>query len=227
MLDRLSEQVGKTKDFFARLLRIICVGEVIETDPAGHRARVRLPGQNNVKSAWLQVGVRRSLGVRINSNLQAGEQVLCLFPPVGDMQRGFIVCSLYNDADRPYTDKGEKFGVSFDDGTLIEYDQASGTGLFSLRNGVTAIELTADGIVFTGPAHFKDGVTMDKTLNATGAINSASDISDAVGSIRALRVVYNGHTHHYNDGTTEGPNQPVRLRRAVRRSEKTKNKDDK
>lgn len=200
MIEQLLNTSKKAADLLARLMRIVCVGEVIAVEGAGQRVKVRLPNHDNMASDWLRVLARRSLGVRTSCNLKVGEQVLCLFPPLGDMRSGYVLGALYNQKDAPFQDNPDVFGAEFEDGARMTYDQVSHTLNVSLPGGVPVFEMTPDGIRFKGDIVADDGMTIGKSLVVAESV-TAQSINDGSGSMSTMRSQYNAHAHT-NDGTS-------------------------
>lgn len=226
MIQNLNELEWDNKDLRALLTRLVQFGEVVKVDAVKRRVKVKLPGQGGSGSAWLQVGVRRAKGVSQVHTYSVGEQVACLFQPMGDGAAGVVLCALHNDEDAPWTASGSIEGSRYDDGTTFSYDMDSKTLLLSLTDGTVSATATPDGWVFKGKVVFEDEVTHNKavtclsTVAATGSISSLADISDGKGSMSAMRVIYNGHTHTETNVETLPPSQPMKS--AVRRSKRRK-----
>lgn len=200
MIEQLLNNSKKAADLLARLMRIVCVGEVVAVEGAGQRVKVRLPNHDGMESDWLRVLARRSLGVRTSCNLKVGEQVLCLFPPLGDMRSGYVLGALYNQQDAPFQDNPNVYGVKFEDGALMTYDQVSHTLNFSLPGGAPVFEMTPDGIRLKGEIFADGGVTISKSLIVAGSV-TAQELNDSQSSMGAMRGQYNSH-QHTNDGNS-------------------------
>lgn len=219
MLQNINELEWKNKSLQAMFGRIVQVGEVVSVG-SGRRVSVKFPALGGTVLS-LQMGTRRAMGVNTVHSYSPGEQVWCLLNPVGDVNSGVVLCASYNDADTAWTDSGDIDGVRYPDGTFFTYDQASKTFSLSLLDGSVSVVLTQTGINFKGkatfedPAEFKQAVTCDSTLDATGNISSKADIgaggelSDKTGTMSSVRETYNDHDHEYDDGTTEKPNQEM------------------
>ncbi|MCY9855815.1 phage baseplate assembly protein V [Vibrio mediterranei] len=183
MISAVTELLNRAKDILSRLSKVVCIGHVVEVDSAGYRVKVRLPGMNNMTTGYLQVLTSRARGVTVTSNLAVGETVLCLFPPVGDMARGFVLGALYTDKNAPHQTSADVFSVRFEDGTVLSYDQSTKTG--ELRVGGTSplirvnasqVQVDASHIVFNG----EFTVNGNSTLNGTNHITSTLTVDGAV-----------------------------------------------
>lgn len=215
MIEQLLGTSKKAADLLARLMRIVCVGEVVAVDGAGQRVKVRLPNHDNMESDWLRVLARRSLGVRTSCNLKVGEQVLCLFPPLGDMRIGYVLGALYNKQEAPFQDNPDVFGVEFEDGARMTYDQVSHTLRIALPGGTPLVEVTPGG------SRLVSNLTIDGEVIITKGL-TAQQVSDQAGTMQTMRDRYNAHAHT-NDGSSP-PTVPMSSRRMNRsvRSRKAK-----
>lgn len=201
MMKPISELKAKLSDVLSMLRRLVCIGIVSEVDTSLRRVKVIFPGTNYPESDWLSVVGFRSKGVSISCNLEAGEQVLCLFIPSGSMIRGFVLGTLANNKDKPYISNADKFGIQFKDGTLLEYDQSSATGMLKIKGGEPAITVNESGvtidspkytvnaptILLNGQTHITKALTGDMTATFTGLVGAAG-----YGSATGGAAVMNG-----------------------------------
>lgn len=206
MIEQLMKAKEVGADLLSRLMRVVCVGEVTEVEGAGQRVKVVLPSHDKMESDWLRVLARRSLGVRTSCNLKEGEQVLCLFPPLGDMRTGYVLGALYNATDTPFQDNPEVFGVEFDDGARCTYDQESHTFRFSMPGGRQLFEMTPEGARLVSKLDIDGEVTISKSLTVTETVQ-AKAVNDETGSMAAMRSQYNQHGHP--DNGAGKPNVPM------------------
>ncbi|MRE01524.1 baseplate protein, partial [Vibrio parahaemolyticus] len=141
MFDDIRVLGNKMKDVFTMLRRTVSVATVSQVDSELRRVKVTFAGGRIPESDWLSVVGSRTKGVNASWNMAVGEQVLCLFPPIGSMVRGYVLGSLVNVNARPYTTNPDKFGIQFEDGTLLEYDQTTQTGVLKIRGGTPSIQV--------------------------------------------------------------------------------------
>lgn len=211
MIEQLIKTGKGAADLLSRLMRIVCVGEVSAVDGAGQRVKVVLPAHDRMESDWLRVLALRSLGVRTSCNLQVGEQVLCLFPPLGDMMAGYALGALYNQQDTPFQDNPEVFGIEFKDGARLTYDQESHTLQFSMPGGEQLFEMTPEGARMVSKLDIDGEVTISKSLTVTEGIEAktvtADTVSDSTGDMGTMRSQYNQHGHP--DNGAGAPNVPM------------------
>ncbi|MGT3827051.1 phage baseplate assembly protein V [Enterobacter kobei] len=217
MLQNVNNLEWDSQDLNARISRMVQFGEVVQVDPKTRRTQVTFPALNGV-TLWLQTGVRRALGVSAVHTYSAGEQVICLFHPSGDVTSGAVLMALHNDADVPWTDSADIEGVKYPDGSQFSYDMEKRQFDVSLGDGSVAIRMTEEGTVFRGRVTFEDPVTCKQTLEAEGDISSqanigaAGELSDKDGSVSEVREIFNDHDHNENGdggGTTNPPNQKM------------------
>ncbi|MDE1352169.1 baseplate protein, partial [Vibrio aestuarianus] len=138
MFNKLADIKAKLSDVLSMLRKLVCIGEVSKVDAQLRRVKVTFPGLPYPESDWLPVLGIRSKSVSISCNLEAGEQVLCLFIPSGSMMSGYVLGSMANKSAKPYAANVDKFGVRFKDGTILEYDQSTQTGVLKIGGGTPA-----------------------------------------------------------------------------------------
>ncbi|EOW2077592.1 phage baseplate assembly protein V [Vibrio mimicus] len=158
---------NKVKDLTTMLRRTVMVATVSQVDSELRRVKVIFPSLRIPESDWLYVLGSRTKGVNVSCNLAVGEQVLCLFPPLGSMVRGYVLGSLVNTNARPYTTNPDKFGVQFEDGTLLEYDQSTQTGVLKIKGGTPSIQVGTDKTTIVSDVDIDGAVTISKTLKVT------------------------------------------------------------
>lgn len=120
----LSTNQGKTNEQLTNALsHAIRVGYVTARQPEKHRVQVQCKDTVTapLTTDWLLV-----LTPRASKDMQydlpdIGDQVLCLFLPIG-LEQGFVLGSMYGKQEPPVKD-AEKFHRKFADGTIIEYDR--------------------------------------------------------------------------------------------------------
>ncbi len=187
MFNKLAEIKAKLIDVLSMLRKLVCIGEVSKVDAQLRRVKVTFPGLRYPESDWLPVLGMRSKSVSISCNLEIGEQVLCLFIPSGSMMSGFVLGSMANKSAKPYIANVDKFGVQFKDGTLLEYDQSSATGVLKIKGSEPAISVNESGVTINSPkytvnaptillngeTHITKALTGDMTATFTGLVGAA------------------------------------------------------
>ncbi|WP_417883046.1 phage baseplate assembly protein V [Vibrio rumoiensis] len=228
MMKLVSALKAKLGDVLSMLRRLVCIAIVSKVDTKLRRVKVTFPGERYPESDWLSVVGLRSKGVSISCNLEIGEQVLCLFIPSGSMIRGFVLGSLANNNDKPYVSNADKFGIEFKDGTLLEYDQGSSTGVLKIKGGEPTITVNESGvtvdapkytvnaptILLNGQTHITKALTGDMTATFTGLVGAAGYGSTTGGpavmnsgaqmkgtvTINGVEVTVMTHTHTDAEG---------------------------
>ncbi|MGR6858894.1 phage baseplate assembly protein V [Aliivibrio salmonicida] len=184
IIKKLQKQMN---DVVSRFQRIISVAYVAEVDSELHRVKVRFPSEGIPNSDWLPIVAGRSKGVKTSFNLQEGEQVLCLFIPWGDMNNGFVLGALNNAKDKPYTNNPNKFGIKFTDGTLLEYDQETQTGVLKIKGATPSIQVGPDKTIIVSDVLIDGAVTVTKTLDVTKAVNFADTLT-VLGAVNGMQT---------------------------------------
>jgi phage baseplate assembly protein V len=124
------------------------IGEVVSRGTKKGTVRVQFKDTDELVSFDLQVIQRSTLKDKNYKIPDIGEQVACLFSANGP-EEGVVLGCLYNDKDKPPVDSGDVEHITFEDGTVLEYDRA-------------AHKLTVD-------------VQGDIEIHATGSINIKAD----------------------------------------------------
>ncbi|MBY7706064.1 phage baseplate assembly protein V [Vibrio alginolyticus] len=179
MFDDVRVLGNKMKDVVAMLRRTVSVATVSQVDSELRRVKVTFAGDRIPESDWLSVVGSRTKGVNASWNMAVGEQVLCLFPPIGSMVRGYVLGSLVNVNARPYTTNPDKFGIQFEDGTLLEYNQATQTGVLKIKGGTPSIQVGPDKVSIISDIDIEGAVTISKTLDVGGNTSIGGDLSIA------------------------------------------------
>lgn len=133
------------------------VGLVKEQDAANCRVRVTFLDHDGLLSWWLPIVVPKSQDDKAYWLPDIGEQVVCLMDEHDE--DGCVLGAIYSSADAPPVSDGNKFHVSFQDGTSIEYDRAThqlsinvgAGGTISINQGAASITLTGGEIQMTPP----------------------------------------------------------------------------
>ncbi len=187
MLKKLVDIKTKLEDVLSMLRKLVCIGVVSKVDTTYRRVKVTFPADPYPESDWLPVLGMRSKGVSVSCNLAQGEQVLCVFLPSGSMMKGYVLGTMVNRSAKPYVANADKFGIQFKDGTLLEYDQSSSTGILKIKGGEPAITVDESGvtidspkytvnsptILLNGQTHITQALTGDMTATFTGLVGAA------------------------------------------------------
>jgi phage baseplate assembly protein V len=97
------------------------IGIVSAIDPVKCAARVQFPDNDDVISYWLPVVQPKTLKDHFYYMPDVGEQVVCLLDDNGES--GVILGAIYSQADAAPVNNPDKWHVTFEDGTILEYDR--------------------------------------------------------------------------------------------------------
>lgn len=97
-------------------------GYVSAYDPERHMAQVHFPDKDNLVSAWIPVGIPNSLKNKDEFHLDVGEHVFCLMLGNG-LELGIVLCSVYDDKNKPVVKDQNIRVTTFSDGTRMQYDR--------------------------------------------------------------------------------------------------------
>lgn len=97
-------------------------GYVSDYDAKRHMARVIFPELDDVVSGWLQVGVMNVLKNHDEIHLDIGEHVFCILQGSG-VESGVVLCSIYDDKNKPVVADENIRIVTFSDGAKIKIDR--------------------------------------------------------------------------------------------------------
>lgn len=144
------------------------------------------------------------------SAAKAGAEAVVLFPS-GDRSHGVAIAV----ADRRYRLKGLKSGevaLYTDEGDSIVLKRDRVIEVTTKQFIVNAEEK----ISFTSPmfevSASGSAAFTTPTLTTSGDFAASGEVSDGVGTMSAMRMTYNGHTHKENGdggGTTDAPGQSM------------------
>lgn len=104
----------------------------------------------------LPVLVRGAMGTKDYWLPDPGEQVVCIFLPIGNAQ-GFVLGAFYSQKDRPPVAEANKRHIAFPDGTTIEYDRATHTLTINAKG---PINIVATGNVIVQGDVIADGISL-------------------------------------------------------------------
>lgn len=152
---------------------MIKVGIVTERNESTMKIRAQIPDLDGIVTYWIPILISAAGGNKVYHLPDVGEEVLIGFLDNG-IEQGFCLGSTYNAKDKPPVNSGDKFHVTFKDGSVIEYDRSSHTLIASIPNGTFVINAKS--------------VTIQGDLIVNGDINSTGSIMDAAGNT-------NHHSH--------------------------------
>lgn len=141
-------------------------GEVTTINPAKSTARVKFDDLDGQISDELQIVVRGSFKNKDYWMPKVGEQVYVSFT---EQKKGYILGSVYSEADPPPVTDENKRHVEFEDGTTLEYDTKTHT--LSIQNE-GPINIKASGNINVTGDVIADGISLkEHTHPGTSAPN--------------------------------------------------------
>lgn len=200
-----------------RIGNMVRIGTVAAFD-AAQGVRVDL---GELITDWLPIGTKRSGKQRSWNPMDIGEQV-AIIAPDGEVSQGVVVCSIPQNKHPANGDKQGLWRETFDDGTVIEYDQATGglradvasAGSITLHIGSTVlvlrngqVTLTADDVVVQSPkTRFTGDVEIGGNLKyGNGLSGTAGSGSNSI----AGGLTINGIPHESHGHMEQGDGQRV------------------
>lgn len=162
-------------------------GYIKECEPAKGRAKVVFDGDDDMVSAWLRMSVKKSKDDKFDFGYDIDEHVAVLMDE--HAEEGVIICAIYSDKESPATGNKDLVGVTFKDGTRIEYDRAGHS--LNINVGSGTIKLTCDELQVTGD------------ISTTGDISATGDIK-ATGNVTAGPLGIYSLEQHTHGGVTVG-----------------------
>ncbi|MEG1688134.1 MAG: phage baseplate assembly protein V [Hafnia sp.] len=190
-------------DLDTLIRQLIRVGVVSDIDEKGVTARVTFDDQDDVTSASLQVIVKNTDENADYWMPDVGEQVLCLFLPVGP-QQGFILGSFYDETHTPPANTANKRVIKFKNGTRIENDRESNLLLIDAVGDVTVkatgtVTIDAPETIITGNTTVKGLLTFLGGMKGSSTGGAAAKISGNIevtdGDIDVEGIKSKGHHH--------------------------------
>lgn len=149
---------------------LVRVGKVVSTVTGKSTVRVQFDDADELVSFDMAIIYPRTFKDKHYNVPDIGDQVVCLFLPNG-LETGFVLGSVYNAQDAPPVDSQDKDHVTYEDGTVIEYDRKAHvlkadvkgdaeiktTKSIDAQAGTTITAKAADFIKLTAPTIFQNG----------------------------------------------------------------------
>jgi phage baseplate assembly protein V len=187
------------------------IGVVSALDTATARVRVVFDDMDNVASYWLPVVHHKTLKDKSYWMPDPGEHVVCLLDE--NSEEGAVLGAIYSSADAVPVSSADKFHITFDDDTVIEYDrtahkltvdvqgdiEATVTGHCNVEAQGNVLIKSATNVTLQAPtigmnAGSPTTATLDGDFTLTGSLSVTGDIS-ATGTIMDGGGNSNHHSH--------------------------------
>jgi phage baseplate assembly protein V len=198
----------------ARLNQLVRVGTVESVNVDDGTVRVSMADADGIISYSLPVLVPKSQDDKYYAMPDVGEQVLCLFLPLG-LSQGFVLGAFFSGADTVPVASKDKTHILFKDGTSLEYDRAAhkltgsvagdveltATGQVAVSAGTmvdvkggTVVQIAAPLVKITGQTQITGAISASGGSSFSGDLAVSGSIS-ATGSITDTGGNTNHHTH--------------------------------
>jgi phage baseplate assembly protein V len=191
-------------------------GNISEYDADRGMARVKLDGEDDIVTDWLQIIVRKAKTDKESAPLDVLEHVACILDE--HLENGVILGAVYDEGNTPGDVKGKDItGVHFGNGCKVSYDRAAnaltveGIGDVSITCENATItpsgKVTIDGDAeITGTLDVTGKITASDEIEASGDISTAGDVVAAV--LGPLGVHLSTHVHPTPSGPSGPPTNP-------------------
>ena len=176
--------------------QIVRVGYVVGRQPEKMRVRVELPDTvtSPLVTAWLPVLCRRACEDMAYDLPDIGDQVLCIFLPIG-LEQGFVAGSMFGKQSPPVASP-DKCHRTFKDGTFIEYDRGEHKLTADVKGDVVitatgSVTVTGKTIQLNGQSFITmaaPNITLQGNVSVEGDTSVTGDVSAGVVSLKS-------HTH--------------------------------
>ena len=143
MFADIEARMNRLEEMIRHLFR---VGSVVSTDPAAGTSRVQLADADGLVSHDLPVAQRQTLKNKDYAMPDVGEHVLCLFLPFG-IEQGFVLGSIYSQADATPVADQDKRHVEFKDGTWFQYDRKAHCLSGVIKSGSVKLLIEGQAVV--------------------------------------------------------------------------------
>lgn len=181
-------------------------GIVEKTDAQTARIKVRFPDMDNIISDWLPVIMPCAYQDRFYSLPLEKAQVVCIMDE--NFEEGYVLGSIYSEADPTPISDLNKVYMEFKDGSKIFYDKENHKLNTEINGSIEAV--SSDEISLSAPEVNINCLNLNVVgnTNQTGNILSSENVSDSVGSMSEIRSGFNDHDHiGYNGIITSKPQQ--------------------
>ncbi len=130
----LNEKQGYLlNELLRRLSNIIRIGTICEIDYQKAKARVKT---GELKTAYLP-WITSKAGDNIDWNPPDINEQVIILSPNGELNKGVILCSLYQNSSPAPSNSKDKQKVVFGDGSIIEYDKQEKHFFMDLKGTIT------------------------------------------------------------------------------------------
>lgn len=116
--------MAENKEIYRILKRIFRLGKVVGINADTCKARVEFPDNHNIVTYEMPIIQAHTGKDKFYAMPTLDEFVLCAFLPNGN-ETGFILGSYYSEPTPPPVQDENKFNITFEDGTVLEYDKAA------------------------------------------------------------------------------------------------------
>jgi phage baseplate assembly protein V len=180
-------------------------------DPANYCAKV-LVQPEGVETGWLPVfspWIGNGWGMFCPPNI--GDQVKVHFQE-GDFESGVVALRSFNDVDRPLNVPPGEFWLVHQSGSFLKFHNGGNVELVTNANLTATVGGTLNATVAGAATMSAASWAVTGNMVVTGSISASGTISDHLGTMDAMRTIYDSHTHGgvaTGGSNTNTPNQTM------------------
>lgn len=150
-------------------------GIVSQVDPKTHRIKATLPALEDLETAWLPFATLNAGGNQFYALPDVGELVAMVLDARGE--HGYVLGTIYNEADPVPVANSEIWLHKFRNGTEISHNR--NTGEVAVKTA-GKVKVTAAVVEITAPCQIVGDVTVQGNIRASGTISAPTVSSGGI-----------------------------------------------
>ena len=162
-------------------------GHIDKIDAGTGRARVRFEN-NELQSDWLPMVVRKTKADKDFFMFDEGDHVACMMDE--RCNNGVILGAIYDETNKPEGRTKDVVGVTFSDGSKVEFDRATGNYTLDMKGAVRikgAPKVTVDCDLQVNGTVKAQGIESSGSVKASGKVEADGNI-ESKADVRAGTV---------------------------------------